>query len=240
MLRERLAEPSPEASPEASIAPLRIWDVGLGAATNAVAALTAARSLGESQRRRLEIISFELTCEPLELALADPAGFPSLVPWQDAARALIADGVWSGPGLHWELRRGDFLTQYREAKAPAQLVYFDPFSPETNPSMWSPEALSALRSRAEDPMEGTLLITYSASTRTRVSMLQAGFFAGQGVAVGTRTETTVAATKLSLLKLPLGARWLQRWQRSDSRSAHGHSEIPDLLAHPQFARQTGL
>src|SRR3954466_6661345 len=36
--------------------PLCIWDVGLGAATNAVAALTAAGSLGLAQRRRLCIV----------------------------------------------------------------------------------------------------------------------------------------------------------------------------------------
>ncbi len=51
--------------------PLRVWDVGLGAGTNAVAALTCARELGERQRRELEVLSFEIDLAPLRLALAD-------------------------------------------------------------------------------------------------------------------------------------------------------------------------
>ncbi|MFO0623640.1 MAG: PAS domain S-box protein [Polyangia bacterium] len=46
-------------------APVRIFDVGLGAATNAVAALTCAKTFGG----QLEIHSFELDLAPLRLAL---------------------------------------------------------------------------------------------------------------------------------------------------------------------------
>ena len=38
--------------------PLHVWDVGLGAGTNAVAALTCARELGDQQRRQLKVVSF--------------------------------------------------------------------------------------------------------------------------------------------------------------------------------------
>src|SRR3954467_10405098 len=55
-LRERLQEAGP---------PLCVWDVGLGAGTNAVAALSAARALGPAQRRALRVLSFEVDLAPL-------------------------------------------------------------------------------------------------------------------------------------------------------------------------------
>ena len=61
-------------------APLCVWDVGLGAGTNAVAALTCARDLGAAQRRELHVVSFEIDLAPLRLALADRTGFPFLQP----------------------------------------------------------------------------------------------------------------------------------------------------------------
>ena len=60
--------------------PLHVWDVGLGAGTNAVAALTCAHGLGARQRRELKITSFEIDLAPLRLALADAQGFPFLQP----------------------------------------------------------------------------------------------------------------------------------------------------------------
>src|SRR5262245_7686328 len=82
-LAERLRQPGP---------PLVILDVGLGAATNAVAALTRARELGPERHRALEVISLEVDLAPLRLALADPVGFPFLQPFRDAAEALMRDG----------------------------------------------------------------------------------------------------------------------------------------------------
>src|SRR5690606_16046137 len=79
--------------------PLRVLDVGLGAATNAVAALTAARTVDPARRRPLEVVSLERDLAPLRLALADPEGFPFLVPFAAAAARLVATGSWSGEGV---------------------------------------------------------------------------------------------------------------------------------------------
>src|SRR4051812_45883082 len=81
--------------------PVRIYDVGLGAAANAVAALSCAAALGTLRRRRLELVSFERDLAPLRLALADPGGFPFLSPWRTAAEALMRDGRWEGEGSAW-------------------------------------------------------------------------------------------------------------------------------------------
>ncbi len=228
-LAERLRQPG---------SPLVILDVGLGAATNAVAALTRAREPGAERRRPLEVISLEVDLAPLRLALADPAGFPFLQPFRAAAEALMRDGSWEGEGLRWRLLLGNAITHLEDELPPANLVFFDPFSPASNPEMWTEAVLSRVRSRCREDGEGALLMTYSAATPTRVTLLLAGFYVGAGVSTGTKGETTIAATRLEALEAPLGARWLERWSRSSSRAPHGALLTPEvetrLRAHPQW------
>ena len=228
-LAERLRQPG---------APLVIHDVGLGAATNAVAALTCARELGAERRRPLEVVSFEVDLAPLRLALADPAGFPFLQPFRAAAEALMRDGVWESEGLRWRLHLGDAVPFLDGALPVADLVYFDPFSPASNPDMWTEGVLARVRRHCREDGEGALLLTYSAATPTRVTLLLAGFFVGAGAATGTKGETTVAATRRESLASPLAERWLERWKRSSSRAPHGARLTPELearvLAHPQW------
>ncbi len=118
----------------------------------------------------------------------------------------------------------------------ANLVLHDPFSPKSNPALWTPDAFAAVRARCAGD---ATLFTYSAATPTRVSMLLGGFFVGQGWSIGTKGETTVAAVRREDLELPLGDRWVQRWERSSARGAHGVPASPELdaklRAHPQFA-----
>lgn len=220
--------------------PLRIYDVGLGAAANAAAALACARALGAARRRALELVSFEVDLAPLRLALADPEGFPFLAPFREATEALMASGRWDDEGLTWRLLQGDFVERLADAPGPAHLVFFDPFSPRQCPALWSPPTLEKLRARCAAEGEGALLMTYSAATPTRVSLLLAGFYVGVGVSIGTKVETTVAATRRDLLEAPLGPGWMDHWRRSSSRAPHGQPASPDLEAdlarHPQLRR----
>ena len=213
----RLSEKLQEEGPA-----LCVWDVGLGAGTNAVAALTCARNLGALQRRALRMVSFEIDLAPLRLALADAEGFPFLQPFASAAEQLAATKRWSDGQLHWELHLGDAATRFRDAAAdPADIIFFDPFSPSSNQALWTPSAFESLRSHARNDRDGCTLFTYSAATPTRVSLLLGGFYVGTGIATGMKTETTVAATRRELLEQPLDARWLLRWQRSSSKAPHG-------------------
>lgn len=219
--------------------PLRIWDVGLGGAANAAAALECARSLGGERRRALDLVSFEVDLEPLRLALEDAEGFPFLVEWREAARSLVERGVWEAEGIRWTLHLGDALRLFERASGPPEIVFHDPFSPESNPTMWSAEAFRTIRARCREDGLGTTLVTYSASTRTRAAMLLGGFFVGVGDATGTKKETTAAATRSELLARPLDQRWLERWTRSSARGPWGEELTPAIeraiLAHPQFA-----
>ena len=201
--------------------PLHIWDVGLGAGTNAVAALTCARELGARQRRELEVTSFELDLAPLRLALADAQGFPFLQPFADAATRLLAGQRWSQGRSHWQLHLGDAAELWQRDWPAADLIFFDPFSPASNPSLWTPRAFNSLRAHAREAGDGCTLFTYSAATPTRVSLLLGGFYVGTGIATGMKKETTVAATRIDLLAQPLDERWLARWERSAAQAPHG-------------------
>ncbi|MEW6434658.1 MAG: tRNA guanosine(34) transglycosylase Tgt [Myxococcota bacterium] len=219
-LERRLAERGEE--------PVRILDVGLGAGTNAVAALTRAQALGDARVRDLEIVSIELDTAPLQLALGDARGFPFLEPWRTAAEALLNEGRWDAPSLSWRLLQGDGAALVEELDGYFDLVFFDPFSPEANPGMWTNRVLRCIRSRLR--LQGGVLATYSAATPTRVAFLLAGFFVGAGLSTGTKRETTVAASHLELLEAPLGARWLRRWERSSAKAPHGLELTPELEA----------
>ncbi len=205
--------------------PLIVYDVGLGAATNAVAAIGCARELGAARKRALHVVSFERDAAPLRLALADPGGFPFLAPFAEAARELLESGRWEGEGVVWTLRFGDVREELAREESLAELVYYDPFSPEVNGELWTRQSFARLRPKCRD---GALLLTYSASTRTRVSLLLGGFATGVGAPVGTKKETTIASTALAALEQPLDERWLQRWRRSTARSPHGEELTPEL------------
>jgi len=218
--------------------PLQVWDVGLGAGTNAVAALTCARELGARQRRELTVVSFEIDLSPLRLALADEEGFPFLEPFAAAGSALLKGDRWSEGRSHWELHLGDAASLWRGSWQPADLIFFDPFSPASNPALWTPATFAGLRAQARSDGDGCTLFTYSAATPTRVSLLLGGFYVGTGVATGMKKETTVASTQRERLAQPLDARWLARWERSAAQAPHGLALTDEIKAavrgHAQF------
>jgi queuine tRNA-ribosyltransferase len=211
-----------------------IWDVGLGAAANAIAALRATRDLSG----RLRLVSFDNTDEPLEFALKNSAALGYLNGHEKQAAGLLHDRrVEFENGklqVTWEFHLGDFpallarSSQGDEAhgsnseignqksKIPApHAIFYDAFSPAKNPAMWTLPVFENLF-RALDPARPCALTTYSRSTLLRTTLLLAGFFAGVGHATGLKEETTVAANTLDLIAAPLNARWLERALRSDS------------------------
>jgi queuine tRNA-ribosyltransferase len=224
-LRERLAAPGPR---------LVLLDVGLGAGSNALAALRAAEAL-PAAGRGLEIVSFEKDLGALALAASDEGAArlaldsASLV----AARALLAHGRHETCRVVWRLVRGDLLEMLPREDALADLVFWDPFSPKANPSLWTWTAFSGARARCGD---AAALFTYSTATATRAALLLAGFFVGQGDPSGPKEQTTAAATDAALLARPLDARWLARLERSSA--PFPEDAPPDALdrirAHPQF------
>ncbi len=217
---------------EAKEGPLKVLDVGLGAAANAAAWLNwAAKSA-----RGLELVSLEKDRAPLKLALGDPEGFAFLGPWADAAEALLEHGRWEQGRIRWTLLEGDARQTLASAGAGFDLVMQDPFSPESEPELWTPAWFRQLR---EACAPTAWLATYSSATPVRVGLLLGGWFIAAGVSSGARPETTVAGTTRAALPSPLGERWLSRWKRSSARAPVGGAFSPEVeravLEHPQFA-----
>jgi tRNA U34 5-methylaminomethyl-2-thiouridine-forming methyltransferase MnmC len=240
-LRERLQDHAGE---------FVVWDVGLGAAANALTVLRATRGIA----CQIRLVSFDRTLEPLEFALKHAAelgyfgGYENhLEEFLREHRVTFQDGAQL---VNWEFHLGDFpawlnLKIGGRAQAPPHAILFDAFSPAKNPAMWTLPLFTNLF-RLLDPQRPCALTTYSRSTILRVTLLLAGFFVGVGHATGEKEETTIAANDLGLIAEPLDYRWLERAKRSHSaepmvepvyRIAPLTAELwTKLQAHPQFDR----
>lgn len=220
--------------------PLVVMDVGLGAGTNAAAALTCADALGTARKRKMALWSMEHALTPLRLAVADAPGFPFLQPYAPDISTLLQSGVASREAWDWNLVLGDMLEVWAGAAVPlADVVFFDPFSPAANPQCWTVEALTLLRTCCRTDGMGCTVFTYSASTRVRAAFLAAGFFVGTGASTGNKSETTVASTTRAALAQPLSARWLERWRRSSVRTGCSLQVQQCVEQHPQFSVDDG-
>ena len=250
-LRERLAEHSGE---------FVIWDVGLGAAANALTVLRATRDIA----CRIRLVSFDHKAGPLEFALQHAAELGYFGGYEAQIQTLLqqhavrfTDGARE---VNWEFHLGDFPAWLerrfpnRPGHEPApqradleigapHAILFDAFSPAKNPAMWTLPLFTNLF-RLLDPQRPCALPTYSRSTILRVTLLLAGFFVGVGHATGEKEETTIAANTLALLTEPLDRRWLDRARRSHSAEPMvepvyqiaplSAASWEKLQAHPQF------
>jgi queuine tRNA-ribosyltransferase len=196
--------------------PFVIWDIGLGAAANAVAVLEAFQ--GEAAPApAVELHSFDCTLEPLAFARDHAEELGYLAPWRPALDALLANATATLGSLTWHLHLGDFQQTIAAPESllapPPHAILYDPYSPTANPGMWTLEHFTRLRA-ALAAVRPCTLTSYSRSTAVRVTLALAGFHLGRGTATGEKDETTIAATRRSLLTAPLGQAWLGRVERS--------------------------
>lgn len=235
-LAERLVAPTPEE--------LVVFDVGLGAAANALATLQCARRVG-GDRRPLRIVSFERELELLRYALKHAEKFPHFEGFVPAIQTLLERGEWNSGNIAWELRHGDFRQLIETEVRRPHLIFFDPYSSKVNREMWSVDCFKSLRRISREAAEGgTLLYTYSQATPVRVAILAGGFFLGHGPATGPKEETTIAASVLSDLENPLGRAWFGRWERSHIQTPFECSPEQAIAlrefvrTHPQFTSRS--
>jgi len=218
-----------------------IWDVGLGAAANALTAIRLIRESLKGKPARLRLVSFDRTSAAAAFALEHGAELGYVAGYESALAGLVqkrsvkfSDDLLE---VDWTLELGDFpawLAQNSErripawhesalscehavpeAGAPPHAILFDPFSPKKNPAMWT-VALFAGLFRWLDPERPCALANYTRSTMARVTMLLGGFFVGVGHPSGLKEETTVAASRIDLLDEPLDRQWLERAEGSHS------------------------
>jgi queuine tRNA-ribosyltransferase len=227
---------------------LVIWDVGLGAAANAMAAIQCYEeqaALGPI--RSMRIVSFENDLDPLRLALRHDDKFPYLR--HGGPVAILDRGEWqskSHQGLSWQLMAGDFLEMVEQAPLPPDLIFYDMFSSNTHREHWTIAIFRRLFAACAG--RATALFTYTHSTAARAALLAAGFHVARGRPAGAKEETTVALTPATLhspwvqsYEL-LAAEWIGRWDRSRAKfpseiPTHQHFAFEELIrGHDQFRR----
>ena len=228
--------------------PITLWDVGLGAAANAMSAVHAVIAAREAARASdpttqlhpLHIVSFERDLDPLKLASSLTQFFKYLR--HPAPAAILKQGRWEREGITWDLLQGDFLDVIEKAPAP-DVIFYDPFSPKTDSPLWTLDCFRRVRAACGE--RDSELFTYSNSTAVRAALLLAGFFVAPGASTGPKAETTIAVAGRSARAL-LGADWLGRWERSTAplpaeimqqaeTAEHLDQWRAKVRAHPQFA-----
>jgi queuine tRNA-ribosyltransferase len=223
--------------------PLVLWDVGLGAGHNAMAAIRCVEEIQTTIKRKLHIISFENDLDSLSLVLKNPTRFPHIR--HEAPFALLRNGVWENENIKWELWEGDFLELFEKTPVP-ELLFYDMFSLKTGHHMWTLECFERIFDHAkEKPME---MYTYTNSTAVRTTLLCAGFYVAHGIGVGPKGDTTIAMNQTMIKNENhkrrdlLNEKWLKRWENSSAKHPLGINRSKHKLyenkikTHPQFVR----
>lgn len=217
-----------------------IWDVGMGAASNALVAIRALQTLP----LRLDLVSFDLTGEALRFALRHLPDFSFIGDLAPVLDDLLSEGEVSFTvdqlKVQWRFHEGGFLDELDGNPAP-QFIFFDPWSPLNNSGAWTLDVFRQIHRRLSDSCS---LSTFSRATCIRSALLLAGFHVGIGEGLGEGAEWTIAANDPTLLKNPLPKAWLGRAERSHSGRPLYSSKftqeplsvemLAELQAHPQF------
>ena len=217
--------------------PLVLFDVGLGAASNAITAWRVSDALS-ADARRLQIVSFDHSLQPLELALspAHASVFALEGRAGEAARQLLS-GVHECARTSWRLRLSDLCVALaEEPEAVADIVYWDVYSARNCPALWTVQTFRSLRRVCR---AGATVHTYSGALAARAAMLLAGFAVGLGPSSGAKQKhSTIAATELSDLERPLDRAWFLRLANAcDVLPADAPKDaLAWLEALPQFQR----
>ncbi len=197
-----------------------IWDVGLGAATNAMAAIHCYEvQAAHGPVRPMRVISFENDLDPLRLAFRHNREFVYLR--HPGPAGILSEGEWhSGKyaGLSWSLVSGDFLTALATPPEAPDLIFFDMFSANSAADQWTLAAFRKLFAACQG--KAAELFTYTCSTPIRAALLVAGFHIGRGRSIGLKDETTIAVTPAAALDGRhelLGEEWLAKWKRSSAQ-----------------------
>jgi queuine tRNA-ribosyltransferase len=213
-----------------------VWDLGMGAAHNAMAVLRAFEQTHSANSPRIKLISFENDLDALHLALKYNKHFRHL--HHSAPKKLLSNGQYhcDKTSLHWRLIEGDMRTTIDGVESP-DVVLFDPFSNQANPEIWQLEFLQKLKEQSAG--KSFVLSTYSSATPFRAALLAADYWVFDGVNISANRSSTLAfsgqdsAHPRWSVESMLDRRWLEKWQRSSTRFPQGLS--PEL--HEDFGRR---
>lgn len=169
--------------------PLRVLDVGLGIAANALALLEAWDHIG--QGAGLEIVSVENAPSGLRAALDQRDAFDFLERHRDALDTLLRDGYWENASNSWRLLAQDYETAVLQLRGQSfDLIYYDLYGPSEQPAAWEMSRLTPT-ARLLHPKSG-LWMSYASATRVRTALLLSGLSVRTAPATSIKREMTLA------------------------------------------------
>ncbi|MCK4911718.1 MAG: hypothetical protein KAR83_08740 [Thermodesulfovibrionales bacterium] len=160
-----------------------IYDICFGLGYNTAAALDMI--LECNPECLVDVYGFELDPSILEMTGQVTPPFNSYPLVREASKNL--DATFGSASI--KIFLGDVRQELDKAPRPADVVFFDPFSPCKEPELWSRELFRAIHSRMHP---GAVLTTYSCASKVRQALDEAGFEVADGPCVGQRSTSTVA------------------------------------------------
>ncbi len=230
-----------------------ICDLGLGAGFNVIETLKAAALNPELSE--LEIYSFDLHLQGIDLLIESIASFPEVLSWKPALEQLKNAAQLGNPAsfrirdicptsvgnavVKWNVRLGDALEKI--AEVPDQTIFdaifYDMFSYQSAPDFWKRAAIEKFARRLGS--DG-VFTTYSTATPVRAILLSLGCWVGDGAYVTTKMRSTIASKNPRRILEPLAPEWLTRFKRSgkpffEAEDAAARAIIyENVVQHPQF------
>ena len=153
--------------------PLVVWDVGLGAAANAMGAIRCYEEQAKAGPvRPMHLVSFENDMDSLKLAFEYNEHFRYLR--HSGPAGILKNGQWQSrehAGLSWSLIEGDFQETLSLAPAVPKVVFFDLSSDRSKGDEWTLQTFRRLFAA----WAGQAVELFTREAATGVALQMAGF-----------------------------------------------------------------
>lgn len=148
--------------------PLSVLEIGFGTGLNAF--LTAINTIDNPHR----MLYVALDALPLELSTGIMLNYPEHLGHEELFNAIQLAPWNSFTQVHEAFMLQKFSTDLLQysCKEKFHLIYFDAFSPETQPELWTTEVFQTL---ADCTITGGMLVTYCSKSAVRKAMQTAGW-----------------------------------------------------------------
>ncbi len=177
-----------------AVGPVKLLDIGFGLGYNACSAVKCAIEQGGF----LDITTLELDIKTLQAGLA--VFEPESLEYQIIAD-LIEKGTWQSGKVSVRLITGDARITVRQLeKSINDVIFFDGFSPDKNPELWT---YDFLRNLSLTLKPDGIMTTYSSAFPVIGALIRSGLVVGVSEAFGRKKGGTVAAFDSNLIVVPL-------------------------------------
>lgn len=176
--------------------PIHLFEMGFGTGLNLLLLMEHLHT----RNLELSITYHSVEAYPISVQQASRLNYPNILDLPNAAELLACIFRDTTPGLHrkplgngvmLELFVGSFA-QRPDPGSPISVHLFDPFSPEVNPDLWSPDVFETLASWSTPD---AILSTYGAATSARAAMAMGGWSLARAQGALGKREMTLASLR---------------------------------------------